>query len=461
MTDIQRIPPNPLDPLEARDPAAREAGLMTALPGIVRAAQAVPGMAALLEGVDPASVCTRAALAALPVLRKPELLERQKAQRATDPFGGYSAIGWRSLRGLSGARRVYQSPGPIYEPEGGSADYWRIARALRAAGFDAGDLVHNSFSYHLTPGAWMMESGAQALGCTVFPGGVGNTELQLQAMTDLRPDAYCGTPSFLRILLEKAAETGVVIPSLKKALVSGEAFPPSLRDWLKERGIEGYQAYATADVGLIAYETAARQGLVVDEGVLVEIVRPGTGDPVPEGEVGEVVVTVLHPEYPLVRFGTGDLSAVLPGPCPTGRTNGRIKGWMGRADQTAKVRGMFVHPSQVAEVVRRHARVARARLVVDGEEVPGTLMDVVRETLAAQPANSVVAFADNSSAITGFATPLLLPAAPPDGGPSGFALVQTLRHLLLTAETHNFPTGIAPFPGAETGTGGRLRASYF
>ncbi|MEI6028864.1 MAG: AMP-binding protein [Betaproteobacteria bacterium] len=367
MTDIQRIPPKPLDHLEARDPAAREAGLMTALPGIVRAAQAVPGMAALLAGVDPASVCTRAALAALPVLRKPELLEQQKAQRANDPFGGYSAIGWRGLRGLSGARRVYQSPGPIYEPEGGSADYWRIARALRAAGFEAGDLVHNSFSYHLTPGAWMMESGAQALGCTVFPGGVGNTELQLQAMTDLRPDAYCGTPSFLRILLEKAAETGMTIPSLKKALVSGEAFPPSLRDWLKERGVEGYQAYATADVGLIAYETTARQGLVVDEGVLVEIVRPGTGDPVPEGEVGEVVVTVLHPEYPLVRFGTGDLSAALPGPCPTGRTNGRIKGWMGRADQTAKVRGMFVHPSQVAEVLRRHTSVARARLVVEGE----------------------------------------------------------------------------------------------
>jgi len=367
MTDHPRLPLNSLDALEAREPAVREAALMAALPNIVRAAQAVPGMATLLEGVKPADVCTRAALAALPVLRKPELLERQKAERASDPFGGYSAIGWRGLRGLSGARRVYQSPGPIYEPEGSGADYWRVARALRAAGFEAGDLVHNSFSYHLTPGAWMMESGAQALGCTMFPGGVGNTELQLQAMTDLRPDAYCGTPSFLRILLEKAAETGVVIPSLKKALVSGEAFPPSLRDWLQERGIEGYQAYATADVGLIAYETAARQGLVVDEGVLVEIVRPGTGDPVPDGEVGEVVVTVLHPEYPLVRFGTGDLSAVLSGPCPTGRTNGRIKGWMGRADQTAKVRGMFVHPSQVAEVLRRHAHVARARLVVEGE----------------------------------------------------------------------------------------------
>jgi phenylacetate-CoA ligase len=356
-----------LDPLETRDPAVRETALMAALPGVVRAAQQVPGMAELLQGVDAASVSTLAALAALPVLRKPELLERQKAQRATDPFGGYSAIGWRGLRGLSGARRVYQSPGPIYEPEGTGNDYWRVARALRAAGFEAGDLVHNSFSYHLTPGAWMMESGAQALGCTVFPGGVGNTELQLQAMADLRPDAYCGTPSFLRILLEKAAETGVSVPSLKKALVSGEAFPPSLRDWLRERGIEGYQAYATADVGLIAYETSARQGLVVDEGVLVEIVRPGTGDPVPEGEVGEVVVTVLHPEYPLVRFGTGDLSAVLAGPCPTGRTNGRIKGWMGRADQTAKVRGMFVHPSQVAEVLRRHAGVGRARLVVEGE----------------------------------------------------------------------------------------------
>ena len=367
MTDHPRPPLTVLDPLEARDPAARETTLMAALPGIVRAAQAVPGMAALLQGVDPDSVSTRAALAALPVLRKPELLERQKAVRATDPFGGYSAIGWRTLRGLRGARRVYQSPGPIYEPEGTGADYWRIARALRAAGFEAGDLVHNSFSYHLTPGAWMMESGAQALGCTVFPGGVGNTELQLQAMADLRPDAYCGTPSFLRILLEKAAETGMTLPSLKKALVSGEAFPPSLRDWLLERGIAGYQAYATADVGLIAYETVAREGLVVDEGVLVEIVRPGTGDPLPEGEVGEVVVTVLHPEYPLVRFGTGDLSAVLPGPCPSGRTNGRIKGWMGRADQTAKVRGMFVHPSQVAEVLRRHASIGRARLVVEGE----------------------------------------------------------------------------------------------
>jgi phenylacetate-CoA ligase len=251
---------------------------------------------------------------------------------------------------------------------------------LAAAGFETGDLVHNSFSYHLTPGAWMMESGAHALGCTVFPGGVGNTEAQLQAMADLAPDAYTGTPSFLRILLEKAGELNQPLPTLKKALVSGEAFPPSLRDWLAQRGVTAYQAYATADVGLIAYETSAREGLVVDEGVILEIVRPGTPDPVAEGEVGEVVITVLHPDYPLVRFGTGDLSAVLPGPCPTGRTNQRIKGWMGRADQTAKVRGMFIHPSQVADICRRHPEVIKARLVVDGEMANDRLRVMVETT---------------------------------------------------------------------------------
>jgi phenylacetate-CoA ligase len=384
MTDTpSQALPRHFDSLETRAPAEREAALMAALPGIVAAARLAPAMAQALAGVDAAAVTSRAALAALPVTRKGELLERQKAQRTTDPFGGYSTIGWRGLRGLTGARRVYQSPGPIYEPEGAAPDYWRIARALAAAGFEAGDLVHNSFSYHLTPGAWMMESGAQALGCAVFPGGVGNTEQQLQAMVDLRPDAYCGTPSFLRIALEKAAEAGIALPSLKKALVSGEAFPPSLRDWLAVRGIQGYQAYATADVGLIAYETAAREGLIVDEGVIVEIVRPGTGDPVPDGEVGEIVVTVLHPEYPLVRFGTGDLSAVLAGTCPTGRTNRRIKGWMGRADQTAKVRGMFVHPSQVAEVVRRHPEIARGRLVVEGEMANDRM--TLRAEVAAPP----------------------------------------------------------------------------
>jgi len=355
------------DALETRDASVREAALMAALPAQLRSAMAVPALAERLAGITPGDVASRATLAQLPVTRKPELFERQKSLRASDPLGGFSAIGWRAQRSARPARRVYQSPGPIYEPEGDSPDYWRTARAMFAAGFRAGDLIHNSFSYHLTPGAWIMESGAHALGCTVFPGGVGNTELQLQAMGELRPDGYAGTPSFLRIVLEKAAETGLALPSLKKALLSGEAFPPSLRDWLRERGVEGYQAYATADVGVIAYETAAREGLVIDEGVIVEIVRPGTGDPVPAGEVGEVVVTVLNPDYPLVRFGTGDLSAVLPGGCPTGRTNVRIKGWLGRADQTAKVRGMFVHPSQVADVLKRHPELGRARLVVEGE----------------------------------------------------------------------------------------------
>ena len=377
-----------LDALERRDPAAREAALMAALPAQLRAALAVPAMAERLAGVDADAVRTRAALAALPVTRKHELLERQQAQRGVDSFGGFSALGWRAQRGLRPARRVYQSPGPIYEPESDGADYWRTARAMRAAGFRAGDLVHNSFSYHLTPGAWIMDSGAQALGCTVFPGGVGNTELQLQAMEHLRPDAYAGTPSFLRILLEKAAEQKLALPSLKKALVSGEAFPPSLRDWLLERGIQAYQTFATADVGVIAFETAAREGLVVDEGVIVEIVRPGTGDPLPDGEVGEIVVTVFNADYPLVRFGTGDLSAVLPGPCPTGRSNLRIKGWMGRADQTAKVRGMFVHPSQVAEVVRRHPELNKARLVVEGE------MANDRMTLRVELSNPSASLAD-------------------------------------------------------------------
>ena len=357
------------DALETRPSSEREAALFAALPAhIARAQRMSPALAEILAGVDAASIGSRAALAQLPVTRKHELLQRQQASRAagSDPFGGFATIGWRGLLQGGGARRVYQSPGPIYEPEGGASDYWRMARALAAAGFESGELVHNCFSYHLTPGAWMMDSGAQALGCSVFPGGVGNTEQQLDAIADLQPTAYMGTPSFLKILLEKAAEAGRALP-IRKALVSGEAFPPSLRDWLAERGVAGYQCYATADCGLIAYETEAREGLVVDEGVILEIVRPGTGDPVPDGEVGEVVVTVLNPDYPLIRFGTGDLSAVLPGPCPSGRSNIRIRGWLGRADQTTKVRGMFVHPGQVAEVARRCPEVVRARLVVSGE----------------------------------------------------------------------------------------------
>ena len=305
---------------------------------------------------------SRAALARLPVIRKYELLAQQQAQRATNVFGGFAAIGFGK-----GMTRVFSSPGPIYEPEGAGVDYWRMARAIHAAGFRSGELVHNCFSYHFTPAGSMMESGAHALGCTVFPGGIGQTEQQVQAMAELKPAGYIGTPSFLKIILEKAAEMGVALPSVTKALVSGEAFPPSLRDWLAQRGVAAYQCYATADLGLIAYETSAREGLVLDERVIVEIVRPGTGDPVPEGEVGELVVTTLNRDYPLVRFGTGDLSAVLPGPCPTGRTHTRIKGWMGRADQTTKVRGMFVHPGQVAEVLKRFPDVGRARLVVSGE----------------------------------------------------------------------------------------------
>ncbi|MDC6167583.1 phenylacetate--CoA ligase family protein [Paucibacter sp. XJ19-41] len=349
------------DALETRDPAQREQALMAALAGQIAHAQSrAPAFAELLAGVDASTISSRAALARLPVTRKQQLLERQQAQRPGQPFGGFSVIGWGT------ARRVFQSPGTIYEPEGRAGDYWRVARALHAAGFAAGELVHNSFSYHLTPAGSMMETGAHALGCTVFPGGVGNTELQLQAIAELRPDAYVGTPSFLKILLDKAAEAGQAL-SLTKALVSGEAFPPSLRDWLIARGVQGYQCYATADLGLIAYETAAREGLVLDEGVIVEIVRPGSGDPVPDGEVGELVVTTLNADYPLIRFGTGDLSAVLPGRCPTGRTNTRIKGWMGRADQSAKVRGMFVHAAQVAEIAKRFPAVLRARLVVEGE----------------------------------------------------------------------------------------------
>ena len=355
------------DALETRNPQDREAALMAALPAqIANAQRHSAAFAEILNGVEALAVNSRAALSRLPVTRKYELLARQQAQRATDPFGGFATIGWKGMLRPSGARRVYQSPGPIYEPEGVAQDYWRAARAMAAAGFEAGDLVHNCFSYHLTPGAWIMESGAHALGCTVIPGGVGNTEQQLAAIADLRPVAYSGTPSFLKILIEKASEAGQPL-SITKAMVSGEACPPSLRDWFAQQGVAAYQCYATADVGLIAYETSAREGLVLDEGVIVEIVRPGTGDPVPDGEVGEVVVTVLNPDYPLIRFGTGDLSAVLAGPCPTGRTNQRIKGWMGRADQTTKVRGMFVHPGQVDQVVKRFPVVQKARLVVTGE----------------------------------------------------------------------------------------------
>jgi len=356
------------DALETRTPDEREAALARALPAqIAHAIAHAPGIGARLAGIDPRAVTSRGALAKLPVLRKSELLERQNAADAPDAFGGFATVGWGASRpAAERAKRVFVSPGPIREPETARSDYWRMARSLHAAGFRAGDLVHNSFSYHLTPAGSMMESGAHAIGCTVFPGGTGQTELQLQAMASLAPDAYAGTPSFLRLLLEKADESGVRVPSLKKAALSGEAVPAAICAWLGARGIAAFQSYGTADLGLVAYETSAREGLVVDEGVVVEIVRPGTGDPVGDGEVGEIVVTTLNPDYPLVRYATGDLSAVLPGRCPTGRTNARIRGWLGRADQSTKVRGMFVHPSQVAEIVRRHPEIGRARLVVEG-----------------------------------------------------------------------------------------------
>lgn len=345
------------DKRETRPQSEREADLFARLPAQIAHAKAnAPAFARLLADVDPAAVTSREALARLPVIRKSELLEQQKAAR---PFGGFAAVRWGS-----GCRRVFASPGPLYEPEGARGDYYRLARALFAAGFREGDLVHNTFSYHFTPAGSMMETAAHALGCTVFPAGVGQTEQQIAAMGDLKPTAYTGTPSFLRIILDKAEEFGVA-PTFTKAFVSGEAFPPSQRDALAARGIHAYQAYATADIGLIAYETSAREGMVVDEDIILEIVRPGTGDPVAPGEVGEVVVTTFNPDYPLIRFGTGDLSAILPGQSPCGRTNVRIKGWMGRADQTTKVKGMFVHPSQIADIVRRHPQIARARLVVD------------------------------------------------------------------------------------------------
>ncbi len=349
------------DALETRAPADREAALMARLPAQIALAQThAEAFADSFRGIDAAAIRSREALATLPVVRKADLLTRQQQH---PPFGGFATVGWGP-----DCARVFASPGPIHEPEAPRRDYWRMARALYAAGFRHGMLVHNSFSYHFTPAGSMLESGAQALGCTVFPAGTGQTELQLQAIAALRPDAYVGTPSFLRILLERAAESGLAFDSLRHAAVSGEAFPETLREALAAQGIAAYQVYATADLGVIAYETAARDGLVVDEDIIVEIVRPGSGDPVPEGEVGEVVVTSFNPTYPLIRYGTGDLSRVLPGPSPCGRTNTRLAGWLGRADQAAKVRGMFVHPGQIAAIVRRFSEVSRARLVVDNPD---------------------------------------------------------------------------------------------
>ncbi|MGB2816518.1 MAG: AMP-binding protein [Burkholderiaceae bacterium] len=346
---------NHLDNRETRDPRQRELDLMGHLPGLLAKVLRSPGWQRHLGDIDPTQVNSRAALARLPVMRKGALPALQKAE---PPFGGFIAVEPERIG------RLFTSPGPIYEPEGRQEDPWHAARGLFAAGFRGGDRVLNTFSYHLTPGGFIMDGAARSIGCTVIPAGPGNTEQQLDIIEHLRPAAYTGTPDFLKILLDAARTAGRDASSITRAVVSGAAFPPSLQAEFRSRGIDAYQLYATADVGVIAYESPARDGLVVNEDVLVEIVRPGTGDVVPDGEVGEVVVTSFDPHHPWIRLALGDLSAILSGPSPCGRTNTRIKGWMGRADQTAKVKGMFVRPEQVAEIARRHQELGRLRLVV-------------------------------------------------------------------------------------------------
>jgi phenylacetate-CoA ligase len=350
------------DALETRDPEVRERDLLARLPQQIAHAKAnAPGFARILADVDPRAVNSRAALARLPVTRKSDLKSLQAAAR---PLGGLNATPVGKLA------KIFVSPGQIYEPEGHGRDWWRTARALYASGFRAGDLVANAFAYHFTPAGSMLENGALACGCTVVPTGVGQTEMQVTTIAELGVNGYIGTPSFLKLIVEKAAELKVDLSCLKKAAVGAEYLPPALRQAMAEGGLSVMQSYATADLGLLAFESRGPdgkvcEGMVVDEGVLLEIVRPGTGDPLPAGEVGEVVVTTFNPDYPLIRFATGDLSAVLAGTSPCGRTNVRIRGWMGRADQATKVKGMFVQPAQVAEILKRHPEIRRARLVVD------------------------------------------------------------------------------------------------
>jgi phenylacetate-CoA ligase len=391
-----------LDQLETRTSAQREADLLTRLPQLIARAQTASGWARILGGVEASGITSRAALAALPVTRKSDL---HSLQSGTPPFGGLTSTA------PDGMRHIFMSPGPIFDPEGRSEDWWRFARGLHALGLRSGDLLQNCFSYHFTPAAFMVEGAAAKLGCghrldlhfgltntrrnddaaklgcVVIPAGIGQTEMQVQAMAELKPAAYVGTPSFLKLIIEKARDMGADISATQRALVSAEALPPSLRSWLQDNGVPHVlQMYASADIGNIAYETETdgkvNPGMIVDEDILLEIVRPGTGDPVAPGEVGEVVVTSFNPDYPLIRFATGDLSAVLAGPSPCGRTNLRIKGWMGRADQTTKIRAMFVHPSQVAEIVRRFPAVSKARLVVSGE-MANDVMTLQCEVIAA------------------------------------------------------------------------------
>src|SRR5450755_2348813 len=346
------------DALETREPAAREADLFSRLPDVLRKAMAAPAYAERLQGIDPADITSRAALARLPVLRKSDL---PALHRTAPPFGGL-------VTGLPGSfGRLFTSPGPIFEPESIHADPWRGARALFAAGFRPGDVVLNTFSYHLTPGGFIFDASARALGCAVIPAGPGNSDAQFELIEAYRPVGYSGTPDFLKILLDAASTAGRDISSIRRALVSGAAFPKSLQDEIKSRGVDAYQAFGTADLGLIAFETSAREGMVVNEDLIMEIARPGTGDPVAEGDVGEIVVTSLDLHHPWIRLALGDLTAALPGKSPCGRSNMRIKGWMGRADQTTKIKGMFVRPEQIAEIGKRHPELGRLQLVVTRE----------------------------------------------------------------------------------------------
>jgi len=395
------------DSLETRSPVLRDSEEFAVLPKIIARAMTAPGWARHLTGVDPHGVTSRAALAKLPVLRKSDLAALQKEH---PPFGGFN------VTPAGKAKRLQMSPGPLFEPEGHGKDFANCARALFAAGFRPGDIVHNAFSYHLTPGAYILEEGAHALGCAVIPGGVGNTEQQLEAIAHYRPVGYVGTPDFLKILLDTAEKSGKDASSFKRALVSGAALPASLRDELGKRGVAVLQCYATAELGVIAYESSAREGMIVNETLILEIVRPGTGDPVAEGEVGEIVVTSFNPDYPMIRLATGDLSAILPGVSPCGRTNMRIKGWMGRADQTAKVKGMFVHPKQVAEVGARHPELKRLRLVV-GREAEQDTMTLMAECGAPDSAmeSAVAATLQSITKLKG-AVKLVAPGSLPNDG---------------------------------------------
>ena len=395
------------DELESLDPAERERRHFLELPKQIARAMKAPGWAAHLAGVDPRSITSRATLAKLPVLRKSDIAELQKKN---PPFGGLST----KPAGTFG--RLLMSPGPIFEPQAEGADGYGAARACYAAGFRRDDIIHNSFAYHLTPGGFILESGCHVLGCAIIPGGVGNTDQQLEAIAHYKPSGYVGTPDFLKVLLDAAGKTGKDASSIKLGLVSGAALPASLREELGKRGVAVVQCYATAELGVIAYESETREGLIVNETVIVEIVRPGTGDPVAAGEVGEVVVTSFNPDYPMIRLGTGDLSALMPGVSPCGRTNVRIKGWMGRADQAAKVKGMFVHPKQIAEVAARHPQLGRLRLVV-GREGEQDTMTLIAESAARDTAleASIAATLQSVTKLKG-AVKLVAPGELPNDG---------------------------------------------